>query len=173
MKKKTNTVTNTNVFDRFELQTVRLISSKSSLNLRLGPSPQKTEVKMRCHVGANPEEHTLLVNLSCELAARYDDSPDPAILIQCEHQVVYKREDETLPSTDDVKSNVDMINQSATHQLWPFIRHHVAWMSSQFGIPPLFLPLWRPTVTVTDVQTHPAPRNQTKIVKRPKRPTGS
>lgn len=158
-------------FDGMEVAVIRLTSSRSQLTLRSGPLPSKYEIKSAFSIGHTPES-TVLGTISCEVTSRYDDSPEAAITIFCEFQAVYRRSDGTMPTIEEISSHKEEITQSATFQLWPFVRHYVYWVSAQLGIPSLTLPLYKPAFAGDGDSVQQgasvAKRKAVKKVKRPK-----
>jgi hypothetical protein len=131
-------------FANLELQIVRLTSSASKLNLRGGAFPGKTKLNVGSNIGLSPEENTIKINVSCQATTTYEDSDDePAVLLQCEYQAVYIHAAGQSPSHESTTENGELATAVAMNTLWPYVRHFMFLTTSQMGLPPLTLPLFK------------------------------
>jgi len=132
------------ILTKFELKSIRLVSSSSNVSLQAGGLPKATKVEAECGLGASDDEDAVKVNVNCSVISRYAESDsEPAIRISCEYQAVYKFMGNEFPSHDELSESVDDISNAAMIQVWPFIRHYAFWISSQIGVPPITLPMFR------------------------------
>ena len=132
------------VMSGFEIRSIRLVSSTSGVRLQAGGLPKELNLNLECGIGASDEEEAVKVNVHCNVTSRYAETdPDPAIQIACEYQAVYKFIGDSFPKHEELAQSNDDISNAAMIQVWPYIRHYVFWISSQVGIPPITLPLFR------------------------------
>jgi len=131
-------------FENLDLQVVRMTSSQSKMELRGGAFPKKTTISVGANIGLSPEENTIKINVTCESETRYDESDaDPAIFVKCEFQAVYGHPAGKPPSQESTEKNAEMATMVAMNTIWPYLRHHVFITTSQMGLPPLTLPLFK------------------------------
>jgi len=131
-------------FENLELQIVRLTSSLAKMNLRAGAFPEKTTLNVGSSIGVSPEENTIKVNVSCESTTKYEDADkDPAVFVRCEYQAVYVHPPGQSPTPESAQENGALVTAIAMNTIWPYLRHHMFMTTSQMGLPPLTLPLFK------------------------------
>jgi preprotein translocase subunit SecB len=133
--------------DRLSLKHVRLVELHALLNITRGqiPSP-KVNVQVQSNFGANAPEKTILGNLRVTVAP-LDETKDGAeaksavkivIGVQCLFGVDEVPTIESLTQTE-----IQGVNQVITLIAWPYVRQHIASITSSMGLPAFTLPLMR------------------------------
>lgn len=146
MPKKKRAAKNKNVLERFTLKNVRLVESVSRLSIHAQQPPGTAKLDVACHYGTDRDSKTLLANVSCAVESQLDPEVDAAdqsqVVFKCTYQSVYECRTKRFPSQKTLEEASDQVVASAILQLWPFVRHHIHWLSVQSGLPALLLPMF-------------------------------
>ena len=131
------------LLSRFELKTIQCVQTETRLNVRVGPLPKNSKVNVKSDCAASRDERTIKCNAYCELLSFYEgeDSGQPAVIIRCQYQVIYRCKIKSFPSKKTVDEHKSLISTTAMFQAWPFVRQYVHWMTTQMGLPSLTLPM--------------------------------
>lgn len=133
-----------NVFQRFDIDQVRLIASESKLEIIGGKLPTNTQILIQVEVGHSKDEKKVICNPKCVVQTRYESSDDPSIVIAVTYQVVLKLTDgERWPRiTKELEREFMKVG---VFTCWPYIRQAIQATSVAMNLKPLSLPLIFPT----------------------------
>lgn len=129
------------VMDAFELVDIRLIHSESLFGIEPGQTIGKTNLTMNHKHEFLRDEQLLRCRLSASVKSMIVDSNEPAMMVNCTYAATYKGISKKLPSDRTIKEQEGKIASVSIAQAFPYVRHHVHWLTSQMGLRPLTLPM--------------------------------
>lgn len=126
-----------------ELRDLRLLKSVTFIDAGVNPLelPKEVHQQIQVHCGREAEQKTLVYMMAFSLKAR-TESGQEVMSIEATFGLVYRFEN--LDGIDDVAAQV-FGQTTGLFCIWPYWREFVGSSASRMGLPPIRIPLMRPS----------------------------
>jgi preprotein translocase subunit SecB len=149
-----------------QLRDLRLLSSSTFLNPGMHPKdlPKEVNQDIKVHCARVEAESSLIYMIDFTLKSNLENG-EPALTVAVRFGLIYQFQ--TLEGIDD-EAGQAFGQTTALFCIWPYWREFVQGMVARMGLPPIRIPLMRPT----DLRFSPAPQSEGDA-KKPKRSAGA